>query len=286
MFFVVAQSLSCVQIFVATRTRAYQASLSSTSWSLLKFMSIKSVMPSNLLILCRPLLFLPSIFPSIRVFSNESVLCIRWPKHWSFNFSLSLSTEYSGLISLRIDWLDLLAGQGTFKSLLRTTIRKHRFNAVWGFKSHFNFIKCDCSFYPWISTEGWKLLTDATKHAAKYTFQVLLTITPIILPLSFPTLQPMKAESAKDKMGETFQGIHLGKGVLFPVKERCTPHCYHQSHEGGSKQDPSEKMGSLLWEKTCISFPTKYFCRWLSQMTLWPSEQMKEKFTEEMAPEL
>ena len=87
--------------------------------SLLKLMSIESMMPSNHLILCHPLLFLPSIFPSLRVFSSESVLCIRWPKYWSFSFNISPSNEYSGLISFRIDWLDLLAVQGTFKSLLQ-----------------------------------------------------------------------------------------------------------------------------------------------------------------------
>ena len=89
------------------------------SWSLLKLMSIESVMSSNHLILCCPLLFLPSIFPSIRVFSNESALHIRWPKYWSFSFSISPSNEYSGLISFRMDWLDLLAAQGTLKSLLQ-----------------------------------------------------------------------------------------------------------------------------------------------------------------------
>ena len=99
---------------------AHQASLSITnSQSLLKLMSIKSVMPSNHLILCHPLLLLCSIFPSIRVFSNESVLPIRWPKHWSFSFSISSSNEYSRLISFRMDWLDLLAVQGTLKSLLQ-----------------------------------------------------------------------------------------------------------------------------------------------------------------------
>ena len=98
---------------------AHQASLSITnSQSLFKLMSIESVMPSNHLILCHPLLLLPAIFPSIRVFSNESVLHIRWPKYWSFSFSISSSNEYSGLISFRIDWLDLLAVQGTLKSLL------------------------------------------------------------------------------------------------------------------------------------------------------------------------
>ena len=101
-------------------TAACQASLSITnSQSLLKLMSIKLVMPFNHLILCRPLLLLPSIFPTIRVFSNESVLHIRWPKYWSFSFSISPSNEYLGLISFRIDWLDLLAVQGTLKSLLQ-----------------------------------------------------------------------------------------------------------------------------------------------------------------------
>ena len=101
-------------------TVACQALLSiSNSQSLLKLMSIESVMTSNHLILCRPLLLMPSMFPSIRVFSNESVLCIRWPKYWSFRFSISPSNEYSGLISFRMNWLDLLAVQGTLKSLLQ-----------------------------------------------------------------------------------------------------------------------------------------------------------------------
>ena len=101
-------------------TAACQASLSITnSQSLLKLMSIESVMPSNHLILCRPLLLLSSIFPSMRVFFNEAVLCIRWPKYWSFSFSISPSKEYSGLIFFRMDWLDLLAVQGTLKSLLQ-----------------------------------------------------------------------------------------------------------------------------------------------------------------------
>ena len=101
-------------------TAARQASLSFTNpQNFLKLMSIKSVMPSNLLILCHPLLLLPSIFPSIRVFSSESVLHIKWPKYWSFSFNINPSKEYSGLISFRIDWLDLLAVQGTLKSLLQ-----------------------------------------------------------------------------------------------------------------------------------------------------------------------
>ena len=114
------QSLSRVWVFATPWTTACQASLSITnSQSPPKPMSIESVTPSNHLILCCPLLLLPSIFPSIRVFSNESVLCIRWPKYWSLSFSISPSNEYSGLISLRMDWLGLLAVQGTLKSLLQ-----------------------------------------------------------------------------------------------------------------------------------------------------------------------
>ena len=114
------QSLSHVRLFATPWIAAHQASLSITnSWSLLKLMSIELVMPSNHLILCHPLLLLPSNFPSIRVFSNESVLCIRWPKHWGFSFNISPSNEYSGLISFRMEWLDLLAVQGTLNSLLQ-----------------------------------------------------------------------------------------------------------------------------------------------------------------------
>ena len=111
---------SHVRLFVTTWTAAYQASLSVTrSQSLLKLMPIKLMMPSNHLVLCCPLLLLPSILPSIRVFSNESALCIRWPKYCSFSFSISPSNEYSGLICFRMDWLDLLEVQGTLKSLLQ-----------------------------------------------------------------------------------------------------------------------------------------------------------------------
>ena len=112
------QLLSRVLLFETPWTAACQASLSiSNSRSLLKLMSIESVMPSNHLILCHPLLLLPSIFPSIRVFSNESALFMRWPKYWSFSFSISPSNEYLEWISFRMDWLDLLAVQGTLKSL-------------------------------------------------------------------------------------------------------------------------------------------------------------------------
>ena len=114
------QSLSCVRLFATPGTTACKASLSITnSQSLLKLMASESVMLSNHLILCRPLLLWPSIFPNIRVFSNESAPHIRWPKYWSFSFSISPSNEYPGLISFRMDWLDFLAVQRTLKSLLQ-----------------------------------------------------------------------------------------------------------------------------------------------------------------------
>ena len=141
-----ARSLSWVQLFATPWTETRQASLSITnSQSLLKLMSIQLVMPSNHLILCCPILLLPSIFPSIRVFSNESFLYISWPKYWSFNFSISHSDEYSGQISFRIDWFDLLAVQGTLKSLFQ-----HHSSKVW-------ILWCSASFivqlsHPYMTT--------------------------------------------------------------------------------------------------------------------------------------
>ena len=142
------QLLSHIWLFATPWTSARQASLSITnSRSLLKLMSIESVMPSNHLILCHPLLLLPSIFPSIRVFTNESVLHIRWPKYWSFSFSISSSNEYSGLISFRMGWLDLLAVQGTLKSLLQhhsskaSTFQCSAFFIVQLSHSHMNYWK-------------------------------------------------------------------------------------------------------------------------------------------------
>ena len=133
------QSLSSVQLLATPWTAACQASLSITdSWSSLKLMSIESVMPSNHLILCHPLLFLPSILPSIRVFSNESVLCIRWPKYWSFSFIISPGNEHPGLVSFRMNWLDLLAVQGTLKSLLQ----HHSSKALIFWFSAFFIVQC------------------------------------------------------------------------------------------------------------------------------------------------
>ena len=126
--FVDVQLLSHVQLFVTPWTAAHQASLSSSIYqSWLKLMFIESVMTANHLILCHPVLLLPSMFPSIRVFSNKSALHIRWPKYWSFSFSISLSNEYSGLISFRIDWLISLLSKRLWRSFSSTTIQKHQF---------------------------------------------------------------------------------------------------------------------------------------------------------------
>ena len=122
------QSLSYVRLFATPQTAAHQASLSITnSRNAPEPMSIESMMPSNHLILCRPLFLPPSIFPSIRVFSNESALRIRWPKYWSFSFNISPSNKYSGLISFRMDWLDLLVVQGLSRIFSNTTVQKHQF---------------------------------------------------------------------------------------------------------------------------------------------------------------
>ena len=150
------QSLGHVQLFAISWTAAWQASLSITnSWSLLKLLSIESVMPSNYLILCHPLLLLLSIFPSIRVFSNESILRIKWPKYWSFSFRVSPSNEYSGLISFRMDWLDLLAVQGTLKSLLQ----HHRSKASILWCSAFSIVQLS---YPYMTMGKTIALTRQT----------------------------------------------------------------------------------------------------------------------------
>ena len=155
------QSISCVRFFVTPWTVAHQASLSFTiSQSLLKLMSIELMMPSNRLILCYPLLLLTSIFPSIRVFSSESALCIRWPKYWSFSFSISSSNEYSGLISFRIDWFDFLAVQRTLKSLLQH--HSSRASILW----HSEFFMVQLS-HPYMTTGKTTALTRYRPLLAK-----------------------------------------------------------------------------------------------------------------------
>ena len=174
------QLLSRVRLFEATRNAACQTSLSIiNSQSLLKLMSIESLMPSNHLSLCHPFLLLPSVFPSIRVFSNESVLHIRWPKYWSFSFSISPSNEYSGLISFRIDWLDLLADQGTLKSLLQ-----HH-------SSKASILQCSAIFivqllHPYMTTGKTIALTRRTfvDKVTSLLFNMLSTLVITFLPRS------------------------------------------------------------------------------------------------------
>ena len=145
----------------------------TNSWSLLKLMSIKSVMPSNRLIFCHPLLFPPSIFPSIRIFSNESVLPIRWPEDWSFSFSISSSNEYLGLISLKIDWFDLLVVQGTLKSLLQHHSSKA--SVLW----HSAFFIVQLS-HPYMTTGKTIALTRRT-FVAKITSLLLNMLSRLVI---------------------------------------------------------------------------------------------------------
>ena len=174
------QLLSRVWLFVTPWTAARQTSLSITNCrSLLKLMSIGSVMPSNHLILCRPLLLPPSIFPSIRVFPNESVLHIRWPKNWSFSFNMSPSNEYSGLISFRIDWLDHLAVQGTLKSLLQHHSSKASILQCSAFFMKKNFI----SIHTRLLEKPW-LWLDEILSAMSLFFNMLSICVTTFLPRS------------------------------------------------------------------------------------------------------
>ena len=175
--FVVVQSLTHVRLSVTPWTATHQASLSSNiSWSLLKLMSIESVMPSNHLILCCPLL-LPSIFPRIRVFSSELALCIRWPKNWSFSFKISSSNEYSGLISFRIDWFELLAVQGTLKSLLQ----HHSSKASILWRSDFFIVQLS---HPYMTTREPIALTRRTFVGKVMSFNMFSRLVIIFLPRS------------------------------------------------------------------------------------------------------
>ena len=173
-------SCSVVSDSVTLWTAACQASLSITiCWSLLKLMSIESVMPSNHLVLCHPLLLLPALFPSIRIFSNESPLCIKWPKHWSFIFSISPSNEYSGLISFRIDWFDLLAIQGTLKSLIQC------YSSKASILQHSAFFMVQLS-HPYITTENTIALTRQTYviRVMSLFFNMLSSLVIAFLPRS------------------------------------------------------------------------------------------------------
>ena len=177
--FIVVQSLSCVKFFVTPQTVAHQASLFFTiSWNLLKLLSTETVMPHNYLVLCHPLYLLPLIFPGSRVFSNESALHTRWPKYWSFSFIISPSNAYSGLISFRVDWLDLFAVQGNLKSLLHHHISKA--SILW----HSDFV---VQFsHPYMTTGKTIALTIQTfaGQVISLLFNMLSRLVMIFLPKS------------------------------------------------------------------------------------------------------
>ena len=199
------QSLSRVQLFATPLTAASQASLSITnSWNLLRLMFTESVMPSNHLILCCPLLDLPSIFPNIRVFSNESVLCIRGPKNWSFSFSISSSSEYSGLISFRMDWY-LLAVQGTLKSLLQ----HHSSKASILWSSAFFIVQLS---HPYRTTGKTIALT-------RWEFKKIRQTAPLSI-LGFPDSSVGKdsACNAGDPGSIPGSGRSTGEGIGYPLQ--------------------------------------------------------------------
>ena len=180
----VAQPLSSVWLFATPWTAARRASLSITSSrSLLKLMSIESMMPSNHLILHHPLLLLPSIFPSIRVFSNESALHIRWPKYWSFSLSISPSNEYSGLISFRMNWLDLLAVQGTLNSLLQH--HSSKISILW----HSAFFMVQLS-HPYITT-GKTIALIIWTFVSKWCFWIVVLEKTLQSPLDSKEIKPV-----------------------------------------------------------------------------------------------
>ena len=204
--FSLVQLLSHIQLFAIPRTAARQASLSITnSRSLLKLMFIESVMPSSHLIICCPLLFLPSVLPSIRVFSYGSVLCIRWPKYWSFSFNISPSNEYLGLISFRMDWLDLLAVQGTRKSLLQ----HHSSKASILWHSAFFIVQL---LHPYMTTGKTIVLTRWTcvGKVMSLLFNMLSRLVIAFLPRSKHLL---------------ISWLHSPSAVILEPKKVC--HCFH-----------------------------------------------------------
>ena len=201
--------LSHVQLFMTPWTATRQASLSITnSWSLLRLMSIESVMPSSHLILCRPLVLLPSVFPNIRIFSNEPVLHIRWPKYCSLSCSISPSSEYSGLLSFRMDWLDLLAVQGTLKSLLQHHSSKA--SILW----HSTFFVVQLS-HPYVTTGKTIALTRWTfvGKVMSLLFNMLSRLVIAFLPRSKRLLISwLQLKEETDRTGSILKtGLHLGQ---------------------------------------------------------------------------
>ena len=201
------QLLGHIQLFATPWTAACQTSLSITnSQSLLKLMSIESMMPSNHLILCHPLLLLFSIFPSIRVFSNESVLCIRWPKYWNFRFNISPSNEHSGLISFRMDWLNLLAVQGTLKSPLP----HHNSKASILQRSAFFLVQRS---YPYMTTGKTITLTRQT-------------FVSKVMSLIFNMLSRLVIFSSKEKVSFNFMAA-VPICSDFGAQDNKVCHCFH-----------------------------------------------------------
>ena len=201
------QLLRHIQLFATPWTAACQTSLSITnSQSLLKLMSIESMMPSNHLILCHPLLLLSSIFPSIRVFSNESVLCIRWPKYWNFRFNISPSNEHSGLISFRMDWLNLLAVQGTLKSPLP----HHNSKASILQRSAFFLVQRS---YPYMTTGKTITLTRQT-------------FVSKVMSLIFNMLSRLVIFSSKEKVSFNFMAA-VPICSDFGAQDNKVCHCFH-----------------------------------------------------------
>ena len=220
------QSLSRVRLFVTPWTAAHQASLSITnSRSLLKLMPVESVIPSNHLILC-PLLLLPSIFPSIRAFSNQSVRHIRWPKYWSFSFNIIPSSEYSGLISFRMDWLDLLAVQGTLKSLLQHQSSK----ALILQRSTFFIVQL---FYPYMTTRKTIALTIRTfaGQVMSLLFNMLSRLVRLskTSPWDFPGGRVVKTSHFQCRACgfDLWVGIRscMSHGMAPPPKKKQAPDC-------------------------------------------------------------
>ena len=216
------QSLCCVRLFATPWIAARQAPLSITnSWTSVKLMSIKSVMPSNHLILCCPLLLLPSIFPSIRVFSNESALHMRWPKYWSLSFSISPSNEHPGLISFRMDWLDLLAVQGTVKHLL-----KHHSSKASIFQ-HSAFITVQLS-HPYITTGKtialirWTFVGKVISLLFNMLSKLVITFLPRSKNLLISRLQSPSAVILKPPKNKVWHYFHCFP-IYFPWSDgtRC-----------------------------------------------------------------
>ena len=199
------QLFSCVRLFATPWTAACQASLSITnSWGLLKLMSMESVIPSNHLILCHPLLLLPSTLP-IRVFSNESVFCIRWPKYWSLSFSISPSSDYSGLISFRIDWFDLLTIQGTLKSLLQH--HSSKVSKIW------------CSAFFMVQPSHPYMTTGKTIALTRWTF-VCKVMSPLWNMLS-------RLVVASKEQVSLISWVQSPSAVTFGAQENKTCYCFH-----------------------------------------------------------